>query len=186
MNIIIAIQPSGAKGFPGTSQVVHQTNQVVHTTLKRPSENTGPSVACIRNTKTLVSLASPRANTKLSGTQGGYSANWTTNRATNRATNWAINQASGLQIELRTCELSCEPVNWALQNKLWIVWTQYSACNHSVYTVCTQYFHPYFFASTTGFGTRFFFFLHLNCVALLYDILKTYLINVTFNCAHLI
>ena len=42
MNIIIAIQTnsSGAKGFPGTSQVVHPTNQVVRTTLKRPSENT--------------------------------------------------------------------------------------------------------------------------------------------------
>ena len=36
---------ASAKGFPGTSQVVHQTNQVVRTTLKRPSENTGPAKA---------------------------------------------------------------------------------------------------------------------------------------------
>ena len=41
MNIIVAIQTKWRKGFPGTNQVVHQTNQVVRTTLKRPSENTG-------------------------------------------------------------------------------------------------------------------------------------------------
>ena len=35
MNIIIAIQPKWCKRFPGTSQVVH-------TMLKRPSENTVP------------------------------------------------------------------------------------------------------------------------------------------------
>ena len=29
----------GAKGFPGTKQVVHQTNQVVRTMLKRPGEH---------------------------------------------------------------------------------------------------------------------------------------------------
>ena len=32
--------PVVQKGFPGTNQVVHQTNQVVRTTPKRPSENT--------------------------------------------------------------------------------------------------------------------------------------------------
>ena len=32
MNNIIAIKLSGAKGFPGTNQVMYQTNQVVHQT----------------------------------------------------------------------------------------------------------------------------------------------------------
>ena len=41
MNIIICYSTQVVqKGFPGTSRVVHQTNQVMHTTLKRPSENT--------------------------------------------------------------------------------------------------------------------------------------------------
>ena len=33
-------KPSGAQVFLGANQVVHQTSQVVYTTLKRPSENT--------------------------------------------------------------------------------------------------------------------------------------------------
>ena len=37
MNIIIAIQ---TKWRPGANQVMHQTNQVVSNTQKRPSENT--------------------------------------------------------------------------------------------------------------------------------------------------
>ena len=44
MNIIIAIQ---TKWFQGTNQVVYQTNQVVRTTPKRPSENTGQTLAFV-------------------------------------------------------------------------------------------------------------------------------------------
>ena len=40
MNIVSAFKPSGAKGFPGTNQVEHQTNQVVHTTPKMPTKGT--------------------------------------------------------------------------------------------------------------------------------------------------
>ena len=42
MNIIIGIQPKWCKRVSGTNQVVHQTNQVVRTTPKRPSENPVP------------------------------------------------------------------------------------------------------------------------------------------------
>ena len=71
-------------------------------------------VAYICSTKTLVSLASRRANAKLGGTWGhGYPVNQATNWAMNRALNWAMNRAtnraSGLQIVLRICESSCEP-----------------------------------------------------------------------------
>ena len=56
MNIIIAIKPSGAEEFPGTNQVVHQTNQVVQATPKRPSENTDTEHAFeVRSWYTLLS-----------------------------------------------------------------------------------------------------------------------------------